>query len=166
MAADSIPAPITAACVAVRPATPADAIAGVQPRLVAAPASTAEASALLRAAAELGLAVISRGTGSRLHWGSPPERVDLVIETTQLDEVIEHAAGDLVASVEAGVRLERLADVLAAAGQRLALDPPAGPPAGLPPQPIGMPATEPSAACSRPAWPARCGCGTAPGATC
>ena len=129
MAAEPIPAQIIASCAAVRQATPADAVAGVQPRLVAAPASTSEASTLLRAADELGLAVIFRGTGSRLHWGNPPERCDLVVETTQLDEIVEHAAGDLVATVQAGVRLDRLADVLAAAGQRLALDPPARRPA-------------------------------------
>ncbi len=127
VAADPIPAPIASACAAARPATPADAVAGVQPRIVAAPASTQEASALLRAAAGLGLAVVPRGTGSRLGWGSPPERCDLVIETTLLDQVVEHAAGDLVATVQAGVRLDRLAEVLGAAGQRLALDPPALP---------------------------------------
>jgi glycolate dehydrogenase FAD-binding subunit len=124
MAAEPIPAEITAACAAVRPATSADAVAGVQPQIVAAPASTSEASTLLRAAADLGLAVVPRGTGSRLHWGNPPERCDLVIETTGMDEVLEHAAGDLVATVQAGVRLDRLAEVLAGAGQRLALDPP------------------------------------------
>jgi glycolate dehydrogenase FAD-binding subunit len=125
MAAEPIPAQITAACAAVRQATPADAVGGVQPQIVAAPASTSEASTLLRAADELGLAVVFRGTGSRLHWGNPPERCDLLVETTGMDEVVEHAAGDLVASVQAGVRLDRLADVLGAAGQRLALDPPA-----------------------------------------
>src|SRR5690242_19877453 len=124
MEAEPIPAKITEACAAVRPATPADAVAGVEPQIVAAPASTSEASTLLRAASDLGLAVVPRGTGSRLHWGNPPERCDLVIETTGMDEVVEHAAGDLVATVQAGVRLDRLAEVLARAGQRLALDPP------------------------------------------
>jgi glycolate oxidase FAD binding subunit len=123
-AGGTIPAPIAGACQTVRHATPADAIAGVQPSLVAAPSSTQECSALLRAASELGLAVIPRGTGSRMHWGNPPERCDLVIELTRMDQVIEHAAGDLVATVQAGVTLERLAGVLREAGQRLALDPP------------------------------------------
>ena len=125
MAADQIPGQITAACHAVRPATPDDAVAGVQPLIVATPASTQEASALLRAAAALGLAVVPRGTGTRLHWGNPPERCELVIETTSLDQIVEHAAGDLVATVQAGLRLDRLAEVLGSAGQRLALDPPA-----------------------------------------
>jgi glycolate oxidase FAD binding subunit len=125
MAAEPIPEQITAACHAVRTATPDDAVAGVQPRMVAMPGSTEEASALLRAAAGLGLAVVPRGTGTRLHWGNPPERCDLVIDTTLLHQVIEHAAGDLVATVQAGLRLDRLAELLGSAGQRLALDPPA-----------------------------------------
>ncbi|MDR2984953.1 MAG: FAD-binding oxidoreductase [Nocardiopsaceae bacterium] len=125
MARKSIPAQITAACAAVRPATPADAVAGFQPQIVASPASTAEASALLSAAAALGLAVVPRGTGTRMHWGNAPERCDVVIETTKLAEVVEHAAGDLVVTVQAGARMDRLSETLADAGQRLALDPPA-----------------------------------------
>jgi glycolate oxidase FAD binding subunit len=125
MAAKPIPVQITAACQAVRLATPDDAVAGVQPLIVATPASTEEASALLRAAAGLGLAVVPRGTGTRLHWGNSPERCDVVIETTLLDQVVEHAAGDLVVIVQAGLSLDRLAEVLGSAGQHLALDPPA-----------------------------------------
>ena len=124
MAADSIPAPLVEACEQVRLASQADAVGGVEPSFVARPASTAQTSSLLRAAAGLRLTVLPRGTGSKLAWGNPPQRADLVIETTGLNRVIEHAAGDLVASVEAGVGLDRLAEVLQGAGQRLALDPP------------------------------------------
>src|SRR5215467_1787556 len=126
MAGDRVPPPIAAACEHVAPATAADAVAGVQPRFVAAPASSEEAGTLLRAAARLGLRVVPRGTGSRVHWGYPPSGCDRVLDTTKLDRVVEHAAGDLVATVEAGVRLDRLAEVLSAARQRLALDPPGG----------------------------------------
>src|SRR5215470_10740574 len=124
MTADPDSARLRAACAEVRPASDGDAVAGVLPRYVAAPADVSEASALLRAAADLGLAVVPRGTGSRLHWGYPPARCDLVLETTRMDQIVEHAAGDLVATVQAGVRLEQLAGVLGSAGQRLALDPP------------------------------------------
>src|SRR5258708_24788565 len=130
MAADSIPAPLMQACEQVRLASQADAVGAVQPSFVARPASTAQASSLLRAASGLGLAVLPRGTGSKLHWGNPPERADLVVETTGMDRVIEHAAGDLVASVEAGVGLDRLAEVLQTAGQRLAPYPPSPRPSG------------------------------------
>ncbi len=131
MTADSIPAALVAACSEVRLAGPADCVAGVQPSYVACPASTQEAGVVLRAAAALGLAVLPRGAGTRLLWGVPPRRCDLVIEMTRMDRVLEHAAGDLVARVQAGVRLPQLARVLGAASQRLALDPPpgaAGPP--------------------------------------
>jgi glycolate oxidase FAD binding subunit len=122
MPVNSIPSELAGACEEVRPATEADAVAGVRPALVASPASTEQASAVLRAAAVLGLAVIPRGTGTKLDWGNPPERADLVVDTTRLDQVVEHAAGDLVATAQAGVTLEQLADVLSRAGQRLALD--------------------------------------------
>ena len=42
-----------------------------------------------------------------------------------MDQVIEHAAGDLVAQVQAGATIGQVAAVLAAAGQQLALDAPA-----------------------------------------
>jgi glycolate oxidase FAD binding subunit len=131
------PGSIEDACASVRPASPADAVAGVQPSVVAEPASIEEASALLRAAAGLGFAVVPRGTGTRMRWGSPPERCDLVIDMTRMDQVVEHAAGDLVATVQAGLRLDRLADVLGAAGQRLALDPPGRGGAGGPTGTVG-----------------------------
>jgi glycolate oxidase FAD binding subunit len=124
MIADSIPAALVAACSEVRLSRPGDDVAGVQPSYVASPASTQEASVVLRAAASLGLAVLPRGTGTRIGWGVPPRRCDLVIEMTRMDRVLEHAAGDLIVRVQAGVRLPQLAGVLAAAGQRLALDPP------------------------------------------
>ncbi|HEY2579804.1 MAG TPA: FAD-binding oxidoreductase [Streptosporangiaceae bacterium] len=115
-------------CASLRQGGAADAVAGVKPALVAAPASVAEAAATMRAAAELGLTVVPRGSGSRLSWGLAPDGCDLVIETSGLDRVIEHAHGDWVASVQAGVTLEHLAGVLAGHGQRLMLDVPA--PAG------------------------------------
>jgi glycolate oxidase FAD binding subunit len=124
--ASSIPAELSSACTDVAAADPADAVGGRQARYVAAPASTAEAAALLRAAASLGLTVVPRGSGSRLDWAAPPVSCDLIIDTRRMDQILEHAAGDLVVSAQAGVHLDDLAKLLATAGQRLALDPPAG----------------------------------------
>jgi glycolate oxidase FAD binding subunit len=92
--------------------------------LVAAPASTEEAAAVMRAAAEHELAVVARGGGSRLGWGTPPSRCDLVVDTSRMSSVVEHAAGDLVARLQAGARMGDVAAVLAQAGQELALDVP------------------------------------------
>jgi glycolate oxidase FAD binding subunit len=108
----------------VRPATGADAVDGVQAELVAEPASVEEASRVLAAASRAGKAVVVVGNGSKLGLGNPPERLDLVVCTRRMDRVLEHAAGDLVVKVEAGVRLADLQAALAPAGQWLALDPP------------------------------------------
>jgi glycolate oxidase FAD binding subunit len=136
MTADLVPGALAGACAQVREAGPGDSVAGVMPRFVASPADTAEASAVMGAAAAEGLTVVPRGSGTRLAWGNPPASCDLVIDTRNMNQVLEHAAGDLVVRVQAGVELGRLAEVLAAAGQRLALDPPAsgrsGPGAGEP----------------------------------
>jgi glycolate oxidase FAD binding subunit len=123
-AAETIPAALANSCADLSTARDLDAVGGSQARYVGAPASTNEAAALLRAAAELGLAVVPRGSGSRLHWGTPPSTCDLIVDTRRLNQVIEHAAGDLVVTTQAGVRLDDLAKTLATAGQRLALDPP------------------------------------------
>ena len=88
--------------------------------IVASPASTAEASALLRVAAEHGLTVVPRGAGTG--WGAAGG--DLIVDMRWMDQVLEHAAGDLVARVQAGAAMGDVAGVLAAAGQRLALDVP------------------------------------------
>ena len=117
---------LVAACPVVREGVPAsDAIAGVVPSFVAFPASTDEASALLRVAAAHQLAVVARGAGTGLGWGAPPTSADLVIDLQAMDQVLEHAAGDLVARVQAGVTMGHLASVLASAGQELAIDAPA-----------------------------------------
>jgi glycolate dehydrogenase FAD-binding subunit len=108
----------------VRPAEAAYPVDGVGARLVAVPRSVEEASQVLRAAAADGLAVAFAGGGSKLGLGNPPERVDLMVLTRGLDQVLEHAAGDLVVRAQAGVRLADLQDALAPAGQWLALDPP------------------------------------------
>ena len=126
MTAGSAPAELTNACADVAAASDSDQIAGVQARYVAAPSSTEEASALLRAAAGLGLTVVPRGSGRRMHWGNPPSSCDLIVDTRRLDRVLEHVAGDQVLRVQAGVLLDDVATVVAKAGQRLSLDPAAG----------------------------------------
>jgi glycolate oxidase FAD binding subunit len=107
-----------------RPAEKVDAVAGVPARYVAAPASTAQTAQVLRAAAAHGLRIVARGAGTKLGWGSPPAAVDLLLDTSRLDGVVEHAAGDLVVVVRAGTTLDQLQSALAEAGQQLALDHP------------------------------------------
>jgi glycolate oxidase FAD binding subunit len=106
-----------------RPAGESDVIAGVAPRYVATPGSTDEAAEVMRIAAAHDLAVVARGAGTKQHWGLPPRRLDLVVDTGRLTGIVEHAAGDLVVVVRAGTPLAELAEKVAPAGQQLALDP-------------------------------------------
>lgn len=107
----------------IRATTAADAVCGVQPRLVLEPANEQQLAAVLRLANDAGLAVIPRGGGTKLSWGNPPTRADIILSTTRLDKIIEHAWADLTVSVEAGCTIDKLQTALAQHGQRLALDP-------------------------------------------
>ena len=57
-----------------------------------------------------------------MDWGNVPRRVDIVLSTARLDQLIEHAWADLTVTVEAGCTLHELQSVLARQGQRLAFD--------------------------------------------
>jgi glycolate oxidase FAD binding subunit len=123
---DSARSALASACGDVADAGPADAVDGVAPALVARPASTAEVAEVMRAAAASGLTVVSRGRGTKMTWGRPPERVDLVVDLSRMAAVLDHAAGDLIVEVQAGTPLRAVQETVAGAGQRLALDDPLG----------------------------------------
>ncbi|MFF4617284.1 FAD-binding oxidoreductase [Nonomuraea jabiensis] len=110
--------------VTIRQAGADDAVNGVRPRWVALPETVEEISAVLRACAERDLAAVPAGGGTKLHWGAPPERCDVLIDLCCMNSLIEHAAGDLVVRAQAGLTMDALAAALAEQGQELALDPP------------------------------------------
>ena len=76
--------------------------------------SLEEASAAFRAAASEGRTV----------------RIGTDLDAGGMVRVLEHEAGDLTCTVEAGIRLSALKAALAPAGQRLSLDPPGDPTVG------------------------------------
>ncbi len=77
-------------------------------------------SSLEQAASELRAATADR---RQLRLGSD-------LDASGMDRVLEHEAGDLTCTVEAGIRLSALAAALAPSGQRLSLDPPGDPTVG------------------------------------
>ena len=107
----------------VHAASAADFVAGVQSKLVIVPGSESELAEALRLVSEAGLAVIPRGGGTKLGWGNPPSRADVVLSMARLNEITEHAWADLTVSVGAGCTIQELQETLAEHGQRLALDP-------------------------------------------
>jgi glycolate oxidase FAD binding subunit len=79
------------------------------------------------------------GLGTRLGWGAPVlarpgEAAPMQLSTARLDRILEHNPGDFTISVEAGVPVLELQEILARQGQWLSLDLPWGTPAaGSPP---------------------------------
>ena len=110
---------LQAGCDDVRDAGPGDAVDGVPAMFVARPGSTEEVAATLAAASTAGLTVVPRGAGTKLSGGLPPERADLVLDTTRMSAVIEHAAGDLIVKAQAGAPLAGVQETVAQAGYRI-----------------------------------------------
>nr|BFF17577.1 hypothetical protein GCM10025730_10980 [Promicromonospora thailandica] len=106
----------------VRTAGPADAVDGVPATVVARPVTTDGVAAVLREATAQGLVTVARGGATALDWGAPPERVDLLLDTTGLDRLVEHGAGDLVVVAEAGLPVAELLGHVAGAAQELVVD--------------------------------------------
>jgi glycolate oxidase FAD binding subunit len=108
----------------VRPATGADTVMGVVPSLVATPGNIDEVSRLLAWANGRGLRVVTCGARTKLDRGNPPIAYDIMLQMGNLSNIVEHAAGDMTVTAQAGVRLSDLQGVLAGEGQFLAIDPP------------------------------------------
>jgi glycolate oxidase FAD binding subunit len=107
-----------------REATEQDAVEGVEPDFVVEPGSIEEISALMKLAAREGLAVAPRGSGTKIDIGDPPRRLDLIVSTARMNEVLEHTPGDQIIRLEAGVKLEDLQEHISGSDQMLAIDPP------------------------------------------
>ncbi|MBV9454346.1 MAG: FAD-binding oxidoreductase [Rubrobacter sp.] len=101
-----------------------DAVDGIHPSFVAEPSSIDEASELMKLADSEGLSVAPRGSGTKMLLGNPPSRLDLVVSTARVNEVIEHVPGDQIIRVQAGLKLETLQEQLAGSEQILGIDPP------------------------------------------
>lgn len=100
------------------------------------PESFADAAAVLAAASARGETVKIVGAATKVGWGGELA-TDLALHTTGLDVIVAHDAGDMTATLQAGVGLAHAQEAFAQAGQMLALDPPLGPAGGEPAATIG-----------------------------
>jgi glycolate oxidase FAD binding subunit len=107
-----------------RVAGTADTVAGSRASFVAAPATTDAVVETMRLADARGLAVVARGSGTKIDWGVPPPGVDLLLDTVRLAGVWHHHPEEMTAEVGTGTPVRALQAALALRGQRLAADPP------------------------------------------
>jgi glycolate dehydrogenase FAD-binding subunit len=113
---------LSSACEDVREGRPDDTVDGVPVGLVVRPGTTEQVAEVMRAAAAHRLTVVPRGRGTKMTWGLPPTSADVLVDLSAMDQVLDHAAGDLIVEAQAGTRLADLQDVVGRAGQRLVVD--------------------------------------------
>jgi glycolate oxidase FAD binding subunit len=87
------------------------------------PRGQAELAAVVVCAHQQKWRLLICGHRTKLSWGQPATDIDVVVSTQWLNRVVDHAAGDLTVTVEAGVPLAALQTILATENQFLALDP-------------------------------------------
>ena len=110
----------------VRPGAARDSLEGLLPRWFVEPETAAETAEVLKLCNAAGLRVVTKGGGTKMGWGNPPQSLDVILSTRKLDRIIEHAAGDLTATNCRWATLQRgaaLQEKLSERGQWLALDP-------------------------------------------
>lgn len=74
------------------------------------------------ATGKLGLFPI--GGGTMMHVGRPPSRQGIGIDLTGMNQVVDYPARDMTITVQAGITMARLNEILAAERQRLPIDVP------------------------------------------
>lgn len=93
------------------------------PACIVYPETLEQIAEILTCAAQNQWRVLPCGRGSKLNWGSLLSGADIVVSTENLNQVVEHAEGDLTLTAEAGVPFAEVQKSLAKTRQFLALDP-------------------------------------------
>jgi glycolate oxidase FAD binding subunit len=104
-------------------ATRDDAVDDVMPQIIVEPANEQEAAGVMKVATRAGLHVMPRGGGTKMDWGNPPRACEIMVSLRRMNPVVEHAFGDMTATVEAGCSFKLLQNTLSAHSQCVALDP-------------------------------------------
>lgn len=93
------------------------------PQAVVYPTSETQLAEVMACAHQNQWRVLPCGAGSKLVWGGLGQGVDLAISTARLNQIIDHAVGDMTLTAQAGLTLAELTPKLAAVNQFLPLDP-------------------------------------------
>ncbi|MEH2138461.1 FAD-binding oxidoreductase [Nostoc sp.] len=96
---------------------------GKSPSCIVYPHTQQQLAAVIAKAHSHNWRVLPCGSGSKLNWGGLAKDIDVVVSTERINQLIEHAVGDLTVTVEAGMKFSDLQALLAKSRQFLALDP-------------------------------------------
>lgn len=80
-------------------------------------------SQIVEVAQEKKWRLLPLGNGTKLDWGKLPEKADILVSTSRLNQIVEYLQEDLVITVQSGVKLKDLQQFLAPFGQFLPVDP-------------------------------------------
>jgi FAD/FMN-containing dehydrogenase len=80
------------------------AVDKVSPMAVLFPKNTQQVSEIVKLANLRNLAIVPRGSGSKMSFGNPPKRLDLVLCTTRMNHMLDVDTANLTITVEAGVK--------------------------------------------------------------
>ncbi|VXD25498.1 FAD linked oxidase-like protein [Planktothrix serta PCC 8927] len=69
------------------------------------------------------LSVLPCGFCSKIDWGGLIKNVDFAVSTERMNQLIEHAVGDLTITVEAGMKFSQMQAILAQENQVVGFDP-------------------------------------------
>ncbi len=100
------------------------AVDGLIPNMGVRPPTVEGLSEVMSQANEEGLATIPLGGRTQRSLGNPPRRYDLALDMRGLDRLVQYEPSDLTVTVEAGMSLAQLDEILAAEGQFLPLEVP------------------------------------------
>jgi glycolate oxidase FAD binding subunit len=93
------------------------------PAAVVYPDTEAQLAEVVTAAHRHHWRLLACGSSSKLGWGGLAKGIDLVISTQRLNQIVDHAVGDMTLTAAAGLKLADLNPVLAQHQQFLAVDP-------------------------------------------
>jgi glycolate oxidase FAD binding subunit len=100
------------------------AVDGVNTKTVITPQTLEEAAAILKEANATGQKVVIKGAGTKLNLGNPVQNLDIVLNTTAMNQIYEYSPADMVIGVQAGANLAMVQAELERNDQFLPVDSP------------------------------------------
>jgi glycolate oxidase FAD binding subunit len=80
------------------------AVDNVTPNVVVFPKNTDQVAAVVKFANQTRLAIVARGSGTKMAMGNPPQKLDMVVCTSRMNHMLDVDTSNLTMTVEAGVK--------------------------------------------------------------